>query len=296
MSHQPPFIADLHLHTCWSYDAEASVEQVFNAARRNKFKAIAITEHHCIDSIPAATAVARSFEDIRYIRAAEMTVTTAFGSVDLLCYGFPEKLPPAVQKVFAEYHEWQRRRANSVIQGIQQLGHKYSEQDHEALLRTYRPPETLAVQGRTHIQNQRQRAYFIERGFIKNEEEYGPLMAAAEKLVPAPHPQARYVADALKSVGVLISIAHPAGYFKGADEKRMDALREECRLDGIECMHWRTKPELTPLHRAYCVKHKMFSNGGSDSHTTDDHQKLMGKYGTPEEWWREVEERLPKHG
>jgi 3',5'-nucleoside bisphosphate phosphatase len=294
MTKTPSFFADLHLHTYWSYDGEATVEQVFAAARSHKFSVIAITEHHCIDSIPAATQVARTCEDIRYIRSAEMSVTTSIGSVDLLCYGFPEIIPAALQTVFDEYHAWQRARAQATVSGMQKLGHEYSTADLEDLLRTYRPSQILARQGTTHVNNQLQCDYFIKRGFIQNETEYASLMSMIRKSNPMPYPEVRHVVDAIKNAGVQIAIAHPIHYFNVDDERRMDLLREECRLDGIECIHSWIKPELTSVYRAYCLKHKLFSTGGSDSHTTEHHQRLMGKYGTPKEWWDELDQRLPK--
>jgi 3',5'-nucleoside bisphosphate phosphatase len=289
------FVADLHLHTVWSYDGEATIEEVFAAARMHQLKTIAITEHHCVDSVPAVSEIARKYEDIRYIRAAELTVTTSNGDfVDLLCYGFPKQIPAPLQTIFNEYHEWQRRRASSTISGMQKLGYEYRRADHEGILRGYRPPEVLALQGTTHIKHARQRTFFMERGWVKTETDYGPLMQAATEFEPVPYPPVERVVKAVKAAGALVVIAHPTGYFRRTDEKTMDALREECQFDGIECSHSWVTPELQPIYRAYCIKHGLLSTGGSDSHTTEHHLTLMGQYGTPEEWWKEIDERLQK--
>jgi len=288
------FAADLHLHTFWSYDALATPEQVFAAAQSHGLRAIAITEHLNIDSARDAAEVAQRFPGIRYIRAAELTVTTSIGAVDLLCYGFPQVIPPALQAVLDEYHDWQRRKALAIVRGMQKLGHDYTEVNHEALLKSYRPPETLALQGRTHVMNRLQCEEFVRRGFIREASEYSALMSAVHKAYREPYPAVEPVTKAVKAAGVLIVIAHPSGYFNGAEEKRMDALREECRFDGIECIHSSTKPELGELHRAYCVKKGLLSTGGSDSHTTEQHATLMGAFGTPDEWWTEFSARLPQ--
>ena len=50
-------------------------------------------------------------------------------------------------------------------------------------------------------------------------------------------------------------IAHPAGYFKGMNEKRMDEVLEALPLDGIECAHPSVPEEYTAFYRAYCKKH-----------------------------------------
>jgi len=177
---------------------------------------------------------------------------------------------------------------------MQRLGYDYTEAHHDEWLESYRPPETLASQGRTHVMNRLQCDEFLRRGFIKEPNEYSALMNALNQAVPTPYPAVEPVTKALMAAGILIVIAHPSGYFGGADEKRMDALRHECRLDGIECIHYTTKPALGEAHRAYCEKQRLLSTGGSDSHTTADHAKLMGAYGTPEAWWTEFCERLPR--
>ena len=50
----------------------------------------------------------------------------------------------------------------------------------------------------------------------------------------------------------------------------MDALRQECQLDGIECAHRMVPPELTVFYREYCKKYNLISTGGSDCHNPED--------------------------
>jgi predicted metal-dependent phosphoesterase TrpH len=98
---------DLHLHTCWSYDALIDPARYFAAAREQGVGTIAITDHHGFDALPELTAAAPAWPDIRYIRAAELTVTTAFGPVDLVCLGIPDPLPVVLGPVRDRYHAWQ---------------------------------------------------------------------------------------------------------------------------------------------------------------------------------------------
>ena len=45
---------DLHLHSCWSYDAAVRPEEYFQMAREHHLRAFAITDHHNFCVIPKA--------------------------------------------------------------------------------------------------------------------------------------------------------------------------------------------------------------------------------------------------
>ena len=100
------------------------------------------------------------------IPAAELTVTTSIGAVDMLCYGFPLDIPASLRQVLDAYHTWQREFGAAICKGMQALGHDYSDAHRVELLASYRPPRTLEAQGDTHVSNKVQRDYFVERGFI----------------------------------------------------------------------------------------------------------------------------------
>lgn len=249
---QPPAIYDLHLHTRWSYDATANPRRYFEEACRRGVRCIAITEHHVLDSLGEVMAIAKDFPDVRAIPAAELTVTASLGTFDLLCYGLPRApFPPALEKVLQEYHRWQREYGTAICAGVRALGHDFTDEHRLELLRTYRPAEAITLQGATHVKNAILRRYFVQRGFIRSDEEYDPFMQRARQAVPFPsYPSVTSVIPAVKAGGSQVAIAHPYGYFAGADESRMDAIREECRLDGIECAHKSVPPEYTQRYRA----------------------------------------------
>ena len=95
---------DLHLHTYWSYDALAQPENHFKRARELGVSCFAITDHHVLDSLPEVLEISQRYPEIRVVPSAELTMTTSIGSVDLLCYGFPAVLPPAMVQVLEAYH------------------------------------------------------------------------------------------------------------------------------------------------------------------------------------------------
>lgn len=286
---------DLHLHTYWSYDATAEPAYYLQRAAALGMRCLAITEHHSLDSQEEVLAAAGGYPQVRILRAAELTVNTSIGAVDLVCLGFPEVLPDALQRVLDRYHRWQREYGAAICRGMQALGFDYTDQHRTALLGSYRPARALAVQGTTHVRNQVQRSYFLQRGFIHVPEEYVPLIGRVrrEHGLP-PYPPVEEVVPVVHAAGAIVSIAHPTEDFGGADRKRMDTLRVECQLDGIECAHTAVPPDLTPVYRRYCLEHNLLSTAGSDCHTREDIDQTLGRHGGPEAWLDELLERLAK--
>lgn len=284
---------DLHLHTGWSYDATAHLENHFKRAVELGVRCIAITEHHVLDSLAEVVETAHNYPAVRTIPSAELTVDTSIGAVDLLCYGFPLDIPPALQKVLDAYHAWQQSTGEALCKGMQALGYDYTDAHRLELLQSYRPDRAIAVQGATHVKNGVQQQYFVERGFISSPDEYANLRAQAqEKAASPPYPAVDFVIPTVKEVGAMVAIAHPHGYFKQGDLARMDTLRAECYLDGIECAHKGVPADFTPRYRAYCVEHGLLSTGGSDSHTDEDIQSGFAGHGGPNEWLDEFLERV----
>jgi predicted metal-dependent phosphoesterase TrpH len=285
---------DLHLHTCWSYDAMNTADELFAAASAAGVRRIAITDHHIVDGLGEAAEAAARHPDVTFVRGAELTVTCSIGSVDMVCLGITPQAQEALKPVWEAYHEWQREYGAAVSAGVSALGFDYSDAQREELLRSYRPAGALAVQGLTHVANKLQRAWFVERGFIPTEDEYGPLLRAAEKHAHRPaYPAAEFVLPAVRQQGVLAIIAHPTGYFQRDDRDRMELLRGELLLDGVECAHKAVPPELTPIYREWCERHGLLSSGGSDLHWHEDVQERIGGHIGPDEWWAEIEARLP---
>ena len=276
---------DLHLHTCWSYDATASVESHFRRARELGVRCIAITDHHVLDSLPEVMDISRRYPEVRVIPAGEFTVTVFSRSIDMVCYGFSAEISSELRQALAVQHEWQRACGAAISEGLSALGCEFTEADRLALLETYRPPRTIAVQGVTHVKGQILRAYCIERGFVDTEEAYNDMMARArERVAIPPYPSAEDVIPVLKRAGALVGIAHPHKYFNQGDRSRMDALREELQFEGIECAHGSVPPEYARIYREYCVEHGLFSVGGSDCHSEEDVQTVFARHGGPDEW------------
>ncbi len=280
MSQHHPALYDLHLHTFWSYDANAHIRPYFERARALGMRCIAITEHHNIDSAAEVAEVAAEFPEIQLIVAAELSVHTSIGSVDLLCYNLPSQPEGEFAEVLGEYNQWQRARGAAICQAMQALGFDYNEKELLKTLSATRPARAIERQGATHLPARHLHSAWLELGYATTPQEQADLAKRFKEVIKAPnYPAVQRVVTAVKAVGGTVVMAHPTVYVDGRDEMRLDALREECGLDGIECAHRRVPPELTLFYRDYCIKHNMVSTGGSDSHDQRDSNPYPGPWG-----------------
>ena len=265
---------------------------ISNAPGELGVSCFAITDHHVLDSLPEVLEISQRYPEIRVVPSAELTMTTSIGSVDLLCYGFPAELPPAMKQVLEAYHRWQRDYGAAISSRPEGSGIRVSDEDRLDLLRSYRPEKTIEVQGNTHVKGGVIQQYCVARGFIDRIEDYGDLMSragAATRFPPYPH--VKDAMPAVKEAGALVAIAHPFGYFREDNVERMDALRTECSLDGIECAH-PVCPRRSRRIPGILRRYGLFSTGGSDCHTDEDVERGFAGHGGPDEWLDEFLERL----
>lgn len=261
---------DFHLHTHWSYDASASVKEYFQLARELSLKAIAITEHHNMDSLAEIRQIAQAYPDIAYIVSAELTVHSQFGSIDMVCMNLPLQPTGALHDVLMKYRSWQQEYGSKLSAAVTAAGFDYSDEVRAELLRRYRPEKTIAVQGLTHVQGPLQDDFLVkEKKYFASVNDFHELIWASD--LPN-YPEASEVIPAVKAAGGVVFIAHPAGYFRKNDLKRMDEMREVLMFDGIECAHTSIPEELTPFYREYCLKHGLLSTAGSDTHSVPGNQ------------------------
>ena len=284
---------DLHLHSCWSYDALTPVETYFRFARESGARALAITDHHVMDGYGDVRDAAAKFPEVGFIVGAELTVHCEDGNYDLVCLGLPMRPEGELGRVLELYHIWQREYGSAISRNFCSRGMAFGDGERLELLKTYRPLRAVELQGATHVKMAVLREYCIRHGFCKDEAGYRELRASFSDLPP--YPAADAVVAAVKQAGGVVILAHPAGYFDGADRKRMDMLRERFRLDGIECAHPSIPEELTEVYRNYCREHGLLSSGGSDLHSP--RREEFAAHAGEEAWLDEILERVTlRHG
>ena len=290
---------DLHLHSHWSYDANAPVEYYFHLAEERGARAIAITDHHTMDSLPDVLAAAERHPSVRFIPGAELTCHTSIGPVDLVCLGLPPATPPELEAIFDRYRRWQCAFGEATSRAMIRAGFPYGRAERLELLRRYRPEAAIARQGVTHVNWLIQMAEFLRLGWLRPGEEaafWRKITAEAEFPL---YPPAEEVLPVVRRCGGLVFIAHPLHYFLRDDRRRMDRLREELGFDGIECAHTMIPPELTECYSAYARRHGLLRSAGSDCHSSPEHYRLnaglechFARHCGAAAWLDEIEERL----
>ena len=100
-------VFDLHLHTCWSYDGFSRAADYFRFAEQKKVRAIAVTDHHLMDSCGEVLRAAAEYPEVGYILGAELTVHCPLGTFDLVCLNLPAIPDPGMAAVFERYRQWQ---------------------------------------------------------------------------------------------------------------------------------------------------------------------------------------------
>lgn len=265
----PQAVFDLHLHTHWSYDATASVEQHFRQAAELGLRGIAITEHQTMDSFHEVLQMAAKYPQVRYTPAAEMTVSSPLGTFDLVCLNLPPEPPPELEAVFADYRSWQVDIGEAYSSLYTSRGIPFTTEMRRQILQMYRPAAALERQGITHVQGGLLRQTLLLNGWVASNEELNAINADLPKQASyRPYPSYDRVLPVIRRCGGVIFIAHPRGYFQVDDRQRMDALRELLGFDGIECSHPSTEAELSDVYRSYCHEHQLLCSGGSDVHWT----------------------------
>ena len=286
-------VFDFHLHTHWSYDAFSAVEDYFRLAREKKVRAIAVTDHHLMDAYDEVLQCGEKYPDVGYVAGAELSVHCPLGSFDLVCLNLPLDPPAELKDVLQRYREWQVASGEATSRNFCERGFPFDTAERLRLLQSYRPEKTLMKQGVTHVRGGILQDYCIRQGFCRDAEAFTALRQSFTG-IPC-YPEYDIVIPAVQKAGGIVILAHPFGYFRQADRKRMDELREMFRLDGIECAHPKVPPEYTEIYRQYCLEHGLLSSGGSDLHRPEA-EKFVA-HCAPDEWLDELLERVSlRHG
>ncbi len=294
---------DLHLHSVWSYDATAEVEQHCSRAAGIGLKTIAITDHNNIGARKDVEACRLKYPGLMILHGAEFTVKTPFGCIDMVCLRLPENPGPRLRSVLDRYAEMYRSWPKGYMDAVNVDGVVLKMEDMLKVQMRYRPERVVAEQGPTLPNWNLFKKIFVDNGVISDVREWDDWMEPYWKNYKGMgYPDYSEVVPVLKEEGCLIFIAHPFGYFKGCDVERMDNIREILRLDGIECAHPSVPSEMTPKYREYCLANNLLSSGGSDAHAEwnndflgiDGSRVQIGGHCGQDEWLEEIMNRIDR--
>ena len=283
---------DLHLHTYWSYDALAAPEEFFIQAQRLGLRAIAVTDNHNFDAFGEIRALAPKYPGVHFAAGAEMSARTPHGVLDIVCLGLPETPTGTWKDILDRSHALQCEWGDAISRECLRIGIPFTREAREQVLRSYRPAHVIDVQGITHVRSTNELEFLFAHGLKSREQFMDDIVSHA--MGDDAFLDSRDIIAAVHDAGGICLWAHPSDYHPVADEKWLDVLREYAPADGIECVN-STPPELAAFYRQYCLKHKMLSSAGSDSHTCpldNPDANGMAKFTADDRWLDELLERI----
>ncbi|MBL8166009.1 MAG: PHP domain-containing protein [Anaerolineae bacterium] len=248
-------LIDLQVHTHLS-DGTWLPEQLIDHLQGAGFALAAITDHDRVDTAVALQQLAAE-KHFPLLVAAEMTTSWQGAMTDVLCFGFdPQKqaLRTLAQSVL------QRQQDNTRAAFAHLVGKGLPLQ----------PDELDAILAKPSAQQPKELELLLRRhGYESGEKHPGRLLWEAG-VDFATNPIADVV-EAAHQDGAVCILAHPGrdDGFVPFDVERLDALRREVPLDGIEVYYPLHTPQQLELYLAYAKQHDLLVSSGSDSHRPD---------------------------
>ena len=268
--------ADLHLHTRYS-DGSYTPEELAREAARQRFAAIAVTDHDTLDGIPESLRAGDEF-GIEVIAGVEITCRVETQEIHLLGYLFGDTWKNESLRAVLDHSRRVRE------QRVAQFVVKFNELGIPLTLQDVQQCSDAGTIGRPHVAMALQK-----RGFVKSVEE------AFERFLKRGKPAfvERYRMTAAEAIGHIkraggaAVLAHPA-------LNRIDAQipnMVEQGLDGIEVWHSRQSPAQSESYLRLAERLGLLATGGSDCHGSVRGEPLLGTVKIPYERVEALRER-----
>lgn len=247
---------DLHLHT-WASDGKHSPQGLVQLASQRGLRAIAITDHDCVDGIEEALR-AGGVEGVEVIPGIELSVQYKnFKDVHILGYYLSWKEPRLRDNLAAfQRRRWERGEKMVSKINLQLMRERKAVIDYQEVLR-----EAKGAVGRPHLARK-----LVEKGHAATHDE-----AFARYLVPHNVPKAKLspqeaIALIHEARGLAV-LAHPN--LVSPDLKVQEGIIQEFKgvgLEGIEAIYLGCRPEDAHLYCRLSQTQDLLITGGSDYH------------------------------
>ena len=261
--------ADLHVHTTAS-DGSLTPREVVRLAGDLGIDVIAITDHDCVDGIPAALQEAERFPSVRVVPGVEMGTDVHGNEVHVLGY-FVDHTAADFTSTLKRLRDSRVVRAKKMVDKLNEMGLGIPWQ------RVERMAGSGAV-GRPHIAE-----VMLEEGHISSYREAfsnyigrnGPAYVEREKLTPVE------VVELLCQAKGLPVLGHPADI--AGLEELISAL-QRVGLVGLEVYYAGYSQKVVQYLASVARKHGLVATGGSDYHGRDTaNETPMGGVRVPPE-------------
>jgi 3',5'-nucleoside bisphosphate phosphatase len=249
----PDDAVDLHMHTLAS-DGRWTPETLTAYLVENDFKVVALADHDTMASVPEMEERC-SAAGIHLVHAVEMTTRWQERHVHCLVYGIDlhDRAAGAFEALMHRQQENLRETAERMVSLLERHGRHLPSLDEVTAGRPLWPHLVF----RTMIKDGHGNSLFSAHNIIRG--------LGEPALVDVPLAE---TVDAAHEAGAVAIIAHPGrddgwGFLY---EDRLDTMRAEIPIDGVEA-HYRSYTSAdTERYRAYAELHGLLVSSGSDSH------------------------------
>ncbi len=270
--------ADLHVHSLYS-DGVFSPEEIVARAIKNGLRAVAITDHDCVDGIEKAMETAESTE-LEVVPGLELSAVKDETEIHILGY-FIDWRDAAFLKVLQRIRESRIVRMKKMVYLLGEHGIQISIDSVLAIA-------GCGTVGRLHLARA-----MVKENVTGNIKEAFDKYIAGNRPCYVRHERLNYsdAINLIKNTGGVSVLAHPASM--GLDEDIPAYV--ESGLVGIEVFHSRHRPGAVNKYLAVAKKYDLLVTGGSDCHgETKERKSMIGKTRVGYEVVRAMREKSKK--
>jgi predicted metal-dependent phosphoesterase TrpH len=259
--------ADLHTHSTYS-DGRLTPTELVERAVSKGLKALALTDHDCVDGIAEAQEAARRYPQFIFIPGVELSTDVPHGEVHMLGY-FLDWQNPHLQGRLAHLRRSRLERGEKMLAKLKHLGIDISWQRVQEIAgdgAVGRPHIALAMLEAGHISS-------LDEAFERYLGRNGPAYAEREKIT------ATEAVQLVTGASGLPILAHPR------DIQNLEALVVELKasnLIGIEVYYQDYDQQTIDRLLAVARQHDLLPLGGSDFHGIGSaHERDLGDIPLP---------------
>lgn len=255
---------DLHLHT-WASDGKNSPQGLVQLVGQRGLRAIAITDHDCVDGIEEALRAGEA-EGVEVIPGIELSVQYKnFKDVHILGYYLSWK-EPRLQADLAAFQRRRLERGEKMVSKInlQLMRERKAGLDYREILR-----EAKGAVGRPHLARK-----LVEKGYAATHDEAFSRYLLPNNVSKAKLSPQEAIALIHEARGLAV-LAHPN--LISTEPRVQEGVIRELKgmgLEGIEAIYPGCRPEDAQLYRRLSPAHDLLITGGSDYHGDEDRGDL----------------------